>query len=122
MNNDIKEPTHGYQNCNTSEIIDIWWVCQGERIFVYLSYYLDQYHSKPSDMRAIWPRYLGSCMVYTKTENKNTVKHQAEPTGLKTNVKSIIYIPEWYQNMTIPHQHWLLPTRSCVGIVTMYII
>ena len=43
MNNDIKEPIHGY----TSEIIDIWWVCQGERIFVYLSYYLDQYHSKP---------------------------------------------------------------------------
>ena len=37
INNGIKEPTGGHQNCNISQFIDIWWVSQGERIFVYPS-------------------------------------------------------------------------------------
>ena len=39
---DIKESTHGYQNCSISQIL----ISHGERIFVYLSYYLGHY-SKP---------------------------------------------------------------------------
>ena len=27
--------------------INVWWVCQGDEIFVYLNYYLGQYHCKP---------------------------------------------------------------------------
>ena len=28
-------------------MVPIWWVCQGERIFVYQIFYLGRYHSKP---------------------------------------------------------------------------
>jgi hypothetical protein len=38
----IKEPTAGCQNCNSSQILIFWCVCQGKRIFVYPSRYLDQ--------------------------------------------------------------------------------
>ena len=63
IDNGIKEPTCGYQNCNTSQIMIFdGYVCQGERIFVYLSDYLD--HSEPYGTRAILPRYDGCCMVY----------------------------------------------------------
>ena len=45
INNGIKDPTCGYQNCNTSQILIF--SGQDKRIFVYPSYYLGQYHSKP---------------------------------------------------------------------------
>jgi hypothetical protein len=35
-----KEHPRGYQDCNTSQILIFWWVCQGERIFLYPAYYL----------------------------------------------------------------------------------
>ena len=46
INIGIREPTRGYQNCHTSQIL----VFDGYvkvRIFVYRSSYLGQYHSKP---------------------------------------------------------------------------
>ena len=42
INIGINEHTCGYQNCNTSEILIFLWVCQNERIFIYLSYYVVQ--------------------------------------------------------------------------------
>ena len=37
INYGIKEPTPWYQNCNNSQILILWWVSQGERIFMCLS-------------------------------------------------------------------------------------
>ena len=47
INNGSKESTCGYQSCNTSQMLACRWISQGERIFVYSSYYLGQYLSKP---------------------------------------------------------------------------
>ena len=46
INNGIIEPTYGYQNCYTSQIL-IFGGYLKVRIFVYPSYYLGQYHIKP---------------------------------------------------------------------------
>ena len=47
VNKSIIAPTQWYHNCNTIQNIDVWWVSQGERIFVQVNYYLDQHHYKP---------------------------------------------------------------------------
>ena len=47
IENGIRKPTCGHQNCNPSLYMDIWWACQGGRIFVYHGYYLGQHHSTP---------------------------------------------------------------------------
>ena len=72
---------------NTSQILIFGVVCQGKRIFVYLSDYLD--HSEPYGTRAVLPRYNSSCMVYGPNgiENKNIVKYPY-PSGIKKNVKT----------------------------------
>ena len=44
INNGIKEFTAKYQNDQSN--FDIWWVSQGEKIFVYPNYSLSLYHSK----------------------------------------------------------------------------
>lgn len=47
-----------YHHSNT----DVWWVCQGMKIFVYPSCYLDQYHSKTywfyNNFTLIWMLYI----------------------------------------------------------------
>ena len=47
INNGIKEPTHGYQICNTNHIFILGVYLRPKKIFVYPSYYLDWCHSKP---------------------------------------------------------------------------
>ena len=37
INNGIKEPTNGYQFLWYRSNIGIWWVCEGERILIYMS-------------------------------------------------------------------------------------
>ena len=79
INIGIKEPTHEYQNCF------FWWVCQDDRIFMWPTYYLDQYHSKPYC-------YLGDICLGMKVlqwymdpngiKNKNTINYPY-PTGVK---------------------------------------
>jgi hypothetical protein len=44
-NEGIKEPIHGYQNCNTTQILVFG--AYVKRFFVYPSYYLGQYHFEP---------------------------------------------------------------------------
>ena len=50
--------------------INAWWVCQGESIFGYPSYYLGQYHinTKFANLH----RYESSCMVYRPGWYKRT--------------------------------------------------
>ena len=45
INNGIEE--HGYQNCNTSQILIFGGYVKAREFFLCPSYYLDQYHSKP---------------------------------------------------------------------------
>ena len=43
----IKEPTCGHQNCNTSLILVSGGYVNVSKYFVYMSYYLGQYHFEP---------------------------------------------------------------------------
>ena len=65
INNGIKELTHGYQNCNTSQIF-IFGGFLKVRIFLYPGYYLGHYSTILNHIitRAILPQYEGSCMLY----------------------------------------------------------
>ena len=66
-----KDLTQLISKFQSKSSIDSWCVCQGGRIFVHPSYYLDQYRSEPScvDTRAVLPRYEGSCMVNYKHDS-----------------------------------------------------
>jgi hypothetical protein len=69
---------------------DSWWVCQVERIFLYPSYYLGQFHSKP---------YINTRMI---SHGMKVLAWYIDPNGTCTllvskNVKFSLYIPEWYQ-------------------------
>ena len=44
--------------------MDIWLVCQGERISLYPGYCLGQYHSNHIDTKTVLPRYEDPCMVF----------------------------------------------------------
>ena len=54
---------------------------KGERIFVYLSYYLSQYHLKPHiDTLVILFKYACFCIIYkSKWHEKNTHNHTPKP-------------------------------------------
>ena len=64
IDNGIQEPTHGYQNCNTSQILifgGYFKVRQSlyTRVIICINTILNHI-----DIRVILPRYDGSCMVY----------------------------------------------------------
>jgi len=64
INNCIKEPTRGYQNCNTSQLLIFGgYVKARESLYTRVIIWVDTilYHM---DTRAILPRYEGSCVVY----------------------------------------------------------
>ena len=84
INNGIKEPTCGHQYCNTSQFIDIWWTCQGERIFVYPSY------NPFSTILILAQSYLGlkvlAWYIYMDTNSikNNNIVEYSHLTGIKT--------------------------------------
>ena len=47
INDGIKEPTRGFQNGNTSLILITSGYVKVSNFFVYMSYYLGQYHFEP---------------------------------------------------------------------------
>ena len=49
----MKEPTHGYQNCNTSQILIFGGYVKLREISVYLSFYLGQLIPFHTDTRTI---------------------------------------------------------------------
>ena len=80
----ITEPTCGYQNCNSSEILIFDGYVKvretlSTQVFIWVNTILNHI-----DTRAILPRCEGSCMVYRPEwyQNKNTVKY-THPTGSK---------------------------------------
>ena len=82
-NNRIKEPTHGYQNCHTSQLlIFVGYVKARESLYTRVIIWVDTilYHI---NTRAILPRYEGSCMLYR---------------------------PEWYWKQ---NYHTLLVSKNC---------
>ena len=71
--NGIKEPTHGYQNCTTSQL----WIFGGYiKVRESLSTWVIIWTSTHFDTRAILPRYEGYCMVYV------------DPNGIETQILS----------------------------------
>jgi hypothetical protein len=86
--------------------IDIWWVSQGERIFIYLNYYLSQYHSKPYSYEDNF--YLGmQVLAWDIDPNDNETKISLNTHTLLVfkNVKTSFHISEWYSKKMIPVQH-----------------
>ena len=64
INNGIKEPTHGYQNCNTNQIMIFGGYLKvreslSTRVIIWVNTILNHI-----DIRAILPTHEGSCMVY----------------------------------------------------------
>ena len=64
INNGIKEPTHGYQNCNTSQILIFGGYVKVReslytRVIIWVNTILNHI-----DTREFLPRYEGSCNVY----------------------------------------------------------
>jgi hypothetical protein len=55
INNGIKEPTCGYQNCNTSQIFIFGEYVKVIKIIVYLNYYLVNTISNHSNTGAMLP-------------------------------------------------------------------
>ena len=77
INNGLKEPSCGHQNCNISQILICGGVSQDERIFAYRRMNTMLNHI---DTRVILHRYEGSFMVYIYTHlydigSKNVVKY-----------------------------------------------
>ena len=84
-NNGIKEPTQVESNLYHHSNIDTWWVSQDERIFVYWSYYLSQYH--PKTMLRLGQFYLGMKVLawyidIIGIKNKYILKY-LYPAGIK---------------------------------------
>jgi hypothetical protein len=76
INNSMKEPAHGSQNCNTSQIL-IFGGCVKVRASLHTRVIIRDntilYHI---DARAFLPRYEGSCMVYRpKSKTIEVIKH-----------------------------------------------
>ena len=64
ITNSTKEPTRGYQYCKSIQNIDLWWVCQGERIFyTRVDIWIDTILIHVNSSTILY-EYEGSCMVY----------------------------------------------------------
>ena len=111
-----KEPPCGYQNCITSHILVFWWVCEDERIFVYLSHYLG------ITILIIW--ILGRFCLHMKVlawyispnsiKNKNIVKY-SYLIGLKEC--ELLIVDTWMvSKKVVPDQHCCVPILSRGGV------
>lgn len=73
IHNGVKGPSiHGYQNCNTSQVLIFGDEYEGERIFVYLRYYSGRNNSKPYCTRTI---FLAWYIDPNGIKNNNNVKY-----------------------------------------------
>ena len=64
INNCIKEHTHVYQNCSTSQILTFsGYVKVRESLYTQVIVWVNTILND-DDTRAILPRYKGTCMVY----------------------------------------------------------
>ena len=64
INDGIKEPTHGYQNCNISQILIFdGYVKMRESLYTQVIICVNTI-LKCIDTKVILPRYKSSCMVY----------------------------------------------------------
>ena len=84
FNHGIKEPTHGYQNSNTSQILIFGeYVKVRESLYTQVIIWVDNIMNH-IDTRVILPRYEGLYIVYRPKwyQKKNTIKY-SYPTGIK---------------------------------------
>ena len=64
INNGVKEPTHGYQNCNTNQILIFGgYVKVRESLYTQVIIWVNAILNY-IDTRLTLPRYESSCMIY----------------------------------------------------------
>ena len=68
-----KEPTCGYRICNSSHIIGMWWVCQGERIFCIPELLCGLMHFETRVNLSTCEGSFAWCIALNRIENKTTV-------------------------------------------------
>ena len=98
INNGIEEPTRGYENCNTNQML-IFGGYDEVREFVYPSFVWVNTIPNPIDTSMLLPRYEGpsSCKVYIpKWYRKQKYCQIHVPYYYKNKLKSSLKIAEWY--------------------------
>ena len=115
----IKEPTYGYPNCNSSQILLFAGYVQANLCIPELLFGSILWTISILGQLCLGIRVLAWYIYPNGIKNKSTDKNPY-PTG-KEKVKKLLWIPEWYQKKiwithryldsikkkTIPVQHWV---------------
>jgi len=85
INNDVKELTSRYQNCDINDILILGgYVKVRESLYVRVVVFWVQTILNYIDIREIFARYEGSCMVYRSYwHQKQRKPHYRYPNGVK---------------------------------------